>query len=243
MRMKVKPDMASETGKKEQVEQMFDSISGRYDFLNRFLSLGIDKWWRKTTVRMISTYHPELILDVATGTADLALAAYKYTKAKEIIGIDLSEGMLSKGREKIDKKGLSHRIHLKKGDSESLPFADNMFDAVTVGFGVRNFEHLEQGLSEIYRVIKTGGVLAVLEFSKPTIFPIKQLYQLYFTVILPTWGRLISGNSKAYTYLPESVKAFPDGVLFLDILRDLGFKEGQQKKLTFGICSLYTAIK
>lgn len=243
MNSTIKPDMESSEGKKLQVEQMFDSISGRYDFLNRFLSLGIDKVWRKTTIKTIASYNPKLILDVATGTADLALAAYAQTKPDQVIGIDISEGMLSKGREKVNKKGLGHVIKLQKGDSEALPFADDTFDAVTVGFGVRNFENLEKGLFEILRVLKPGGVLAVLEFSKPRVFPIKQFYNFYFKAILPTWGRLISGDNKAYTYLPESVKAFPDGKDFIAILEQTGYKQNNQKTLSFGICSLYTAIK
>lgn len=235
--------MESSAGKKEQVEQMFDSISGKYDFLNRFLSLGIDQRWRKFTVKKIAAQNPKKILDVATGTADLAIAAYNKTQPEKVVGIDLSEGMLQKGRIKIQKMGLEEVITLQKGDSEDLPFQENSFDAVTVGFGVRNFENLEKGLQEIYRVTKPGGMLAVLEFSKPTVFPIKQLYSFYFKWILPTWGRMVSGNQTAYTYLPASVDAFPDGKRFTDILEKTGFHNASQSKLSFGICSLYTAIK
>jgi demethylmenaquinone methyltransferase/2-methoxy-6-polyprenyl-1,4-benzoquinol methylase len=243
MEAKVKPDMQSPKGKKEQVEQMFDSISGNYDFLNRFLSLGIDQRWRKYTVKKVAAHNPKLVLDVATGTADLAIAAYNKTKPDKVIGIDLSEGMLQKGRIKIQKLGLTEVISLEKGDSENLPFQDNTYDAVTVGFGVRNFENLEKGLDEIFRVLKPGGMLAVLEFSKPTVFPIKQVYTFYFKWILPTWGKLVSGSQTAYTYLPASVDAFPDGKRFTDILEKTGFHTTVQSKLSFGICSLYTAIK
>ena len=243
MQTKVKPDMNSDLGKKAQVEQMFDSISGKYDFLNRFLSLGIDQGWRRETIKKVSSINPTSILDVATGTADLAIAAFKNSSPNNVVGIDISEGMLSHGRVKIEKLGLSDVITLQKADSEDLPFADSSFDAVTVGFGVRNFEDLEKGLSEIYRVLKPGGMIAVLEFSQPTAFPIKQLYNFYFKAILPTWGRLISGNKTAYTYLPASVQAFPDGKKFTDKLERIGYTSSTQKKLTFGICSLYTAIK
>jgi demethylmenaquinone methyltransferase / 2-methoxy-6-polyprenyl-1,4-benzoquinol methylase len=243
MEQQVKPDMQSELSKKAQVEEMFDSISKRYDFLNHFLSLGIDKRWRNKAIKKISEVNPEIILDVATGTADLAITAVKKLPLKEAIGIDLSEGMLSEGRKKVNAKKLNSIITLMKGDSEALPFQDNTFDASTVGFGVRNFENLEKGLSEINRVLKPGGMIAVLEFSKPTLFPVKQLYNFYFKAILPFWGRFISGDSKAYTYLPESVRAFPDGQAFLDILNATGFKKCEQTKLSLGICSLYTGIK
>jgi demethylmenaquinone methyltransferase / 2-methoxy-6-polyprenyl-1,4-benzoquinol methylase len=243
MQTKVKPDMNSEMSKKAQVEEMFDSISGKYDFLNRFLSLGIDQGWRKKAIQAISTIDPKRILDVATGTADLAIAASKGTKPEKVIGVDISEGMMKHGRVKIKQKGLHNLITLERGDSEKLPFEDNSFDAVTVGFGVRNFENLELGLQEIHRVTRSGGKIAILEFSKPRIFPIKQLYNFYFKTILPTWGRLISGSQKAYTYLPESVQAFPDGKEFTDILEKVGFTKTESQPLTFGICSLYTAIK
>ncbi|MCK9480745.1 MAG: bifunctional demethylmenaquinone methyltransferase/2-methoxy-6-polyprenyl-1,4-benzoquinol methylase UbiE [Bacteroidia bacterium] len=239
----VKPDMDSTLGKKDQVVEMFDSISRRYDFLNRFLSLGIDQSWRKNAIKRIATVNPKHILDVATGTADLAIAAIKYSNPESIIGVDISQGMLNIGIEKVKKLGLQETISLHIADSTHLPFDDNTFDAVTVGFGVRNFENMHKGLAEIYRVIRPGGMIAVLEFSQPTTIIVKQCYNFYFKTILPAWGRLVSGNNKAYTYLPASVLAFPDGQRFLDILNNLGFKESKQKKLTFGICSLYTAIK
>jgi demethylmenaquinone methyltransferase/2-methoxy-6-polyprenyl-1,4-benzoquinol methylase len=238
----IKPIQTSEKSKKQQVEEMFDSISKRYDFLNHFLSLGIDKGWRKKAIAKLKSDKPQIILDVATGTADLAIEALSLNPEK-IIGVDLSEGMLSMGRLKLDKKGLSSKIELQKGDSERLLFDDNYFDACTVGFGVRNFEHLDQGLSEIYRVLKPGSKLVVLEFSKPSSFPVKQVYNLYFNTILPFWGRYISKSSSAYSYLPESVKHFPDGQTFLQHLNSLGFKNTSSQTLTFGICSIYTGIK
>jgi demethylmenaquinone methyltransferase / 2-methoxy-6-polyprenyl-1,4-benzoquinol methylase len=238
----IKPIQTSEKSKKQQVEEMFDSISKRYDFLNHFLSLGIDKGWRKKAIAQLKTSQPQLILDMATGTADLAVAALTLNPHK-VIGIDLSEGMLSMGRKKILEKNLSDKIELIKGDSEKINFEDNYFDACTVGFGVRNFENLEQGLSEIYRVLKPGAKLVVLEFSKPKKFPVKNLYNFYFNTILPLWGRFISKDSTAYTYLPESVKHFPDGIDFTNKLTQIGFKEATQQPLTFGICSIYTGIK
>lgn len=221
---------------------MFDSIAPRYDFLNHFLSLGIDKLWRKKAIRSIQKIQPKYILDVATGTADLALEAMKLNPEK-VTGIDISNQMLKVGREKITKRNLTTKMELLYGDSEQLPFADNSFDAVTVAFGVRNFEHLDKGLAEIFRVIKPGGMVAVLEFSKPTLFPFKQLYELYFFKILPSWGKWISKSENAYAYLPESVKHFPDGAAFLSHLEKVGFTNNSCKPLTFGICSLYNGIK
>lgn len=221
---------------------MFNNISHRYDFLNHFLSLGIDKLWRKTAIGFLKPLHPQFILDVATGTGDFAIQALNLNPRK-ITGIDISEGMLSIGTQKIQKLKLSHRIELLKGDSENLQFADDTFDAVTVGFGVRNFENLEEGLSEIRRVLKPGAMLVVLEFSRPRRFPMRQLYNFYFKNILPGLGRLISKDKSAYTYLPESVEAFPDGTDFENILNRVGFKETACKPLTFGISSIYTARK
>ena len=238
----IKPIQSSDKSKKAQVEEMFDNISKRYDFLNHFLSLGIDKAWRKKAIAQLRPLQPQNMLDVATGTGDLAIAALAL-KPKSIVGVDLSEGMLSMGRVKMQKQGYDHVIQMLKGDSEKLLFEDNTFDACTVGFGVRNFENLDQGLAEIYRVLKPGAMLVVLEFSKPKAFPIKQLYQFYFSAILPLWGRLISKSQSAYTYLPESVKHFPDGQDFIDHLHHVGFKSTHIKSLSFGICSLYTGIK
>ena len=221
---------------------MFDSISKRYDFLNHFLSLGIDKGWRRKAIALLKADQPKRILDVATGTADLAMEALSLNPDK-IIGVDLSEGMLSMGRIKVHKAKQDGIIELQKGDSEKLLFDDASFDACTVGFGVRNFEHLDQGLREIHRVLKPGARIVVLEFSKPKVFPVKQVYNLYFNAILPFWGRYISKSNSAYSYLPESVRHFPDGAAFLKHLSDAGFKNTSARTLTFGICSIYTGIR
>lgn len=240
--MTVVPYKDQNISKKEQVARMFNSISGRYDFLNHLLSLGIDKKWRKKAIRILAAAQPKLMLDVATGTADFAIQALSI-KPEKIIGVDISEGMLEVGRKKIAQRGLSVKIELKLGDSENLPFPDNNFDAVTVGFGVRNFENLKKGLSEINRVMKPGATLVVLEFSRPSRFPFKQVYKFYFNFILPKIGRLVSRDKSAYTYLPESVEAFPDGARFTAILQEVGFKQTACKPLTFGISSIYTAQK
>lgn len=221
---------------------MFNSISGRYDFLNHFLSLGIDKRWRKKAINILAADKPKRILDVATGTGDFALQALR-VKPEKIIGVDISEGMLEVGRKKIEQRGLANLIQLQLADSENLPFPDNNFDAVTVGFGVRNFENLKKGLQEINRVMKPGALFVVLEFSRPRKFPFKQGYNLYFKFILPKIGRLVSRDKSAYTYLPESVEAFPDGDKFLAILHETGFKNTACKPLTFGVSSIYTARK
>jgi demethylmenaquinone methyltransferase / 2-methoxy-6-polyprenyl-1,4-benzoquinol methylase len=226
---------------KAEMEQMFDSISGKYDFLNHFLSLNIDKKWRRKTIDELESLKPKTILDMATGTGDLAMEANRLTPDK-IIGIDLSEKMLAAGRAKIQKKGWEH-ISLEKGDSENIHYEENTFDACTVGFGVRNFENLDLGLSELLRVLRPGGKLVVLEFSKPDKFPVKQAYKLYSDGILPLWGKLFSGSKSAYTYLPESVKKFPDGQNFLDHMKKCGFVDTKQRRLSFGICSIYTGTK
>jgi demethylmenaquinone methyltransferase/2-methoxy-6-polyprenyl-1,4-benzoquinol methylase len=241
-RTDIKPDQASSASKKEQVEDMFDSIARHYDFLNRFLSMGIDKGWRRKAIQSIKPVQPKLILDVATGTGDLAIEALKIHPDK-VIGVDLSEQMLEVGRKKIAEKKLDQQIELRKGDSEHLRFEDNIFDAVTVAFGVRNFEHLQRGIDEMYRVMKPGGRIAVLEFSRPKSFPFKQVYHFYFNYVLPLWGRMISNSKNAYTYLPESVKYFPEGKNFTAYLERAGFTHTHVQPLTFGICSLYTAIK
>lgn len=240
--MTVVPYKDDKSGKKEQVARMFDNISHRYDFLNHFLSLGIDKIWRRKAIAMLRETAPMVILDVATGTADFALQAMSL-KPKQISGIDISEGMLEVGRRKIKARNLQHIIELKTGDSENIPFPENKFDAVTVAFGVRNFEHLEKGLEEIFRVLKPGGKLIVLEFSRPRGFPMKQLYNFYFKHILPRVGRAVSSDKAAYTYLPESVQAFPDGDDFLRVLDRVGFNNTQCKALTFGISSIYSGTK
>ena len=206
---------ASSNSKNQQGREMLNRISNRYDSLNSILSLGVHRYWRKACLNEIKkkTTQPKFILDVATGTGDFALTCLNLNPEK-ITGIDISEGMLEKGRKKIKKNNLEGRIELKYGDSEKLSFPDNNFDAVTVGFGVRNFENLEQGLREIYRVLRPGGTFVVLEFSKPVTFPVKQLYNFYFNNILPFFGKLVSKDNSAYTYLPESVKSFPDGENF-----------------------------
>lgn len=238
----VVPYKEEESGKKEQVARMFDNISGRYDFLNHFLSLGIDISWRKKAIAQLKDLKPRQILDVATGTGDFAVQALALNPDK-VTGIDISEGMLGVGRKKIEKRGLAGKIELRLADSEKLPFEENIFDAVIVGFGVRNFEFLEKGLAEMLRVMRPGGKVVILEFSKPTAFPLKQLYNFYFTFVLPKIGRWVSHDQAAYTYLPESVKAFPDGQKFVEILSAIGYKNATCRPLTFGISSLYTATK
>ncbi|MBJ11375.1 MAG: bifunctional demethylmenaquinone methyltransferase/2-methoxy-6-polyprenyl-1,4-benzoquinol methylase UbiE [Flavobacteriales bacterium] len=228
--------------KKVQVAKMFDNIAARYDFLNHFLSLGIDILWRKRAVREIGKVSPKTILDIATGTGDLAVEA-SVLKPTKIIGVDISEGMLDVGRKKMKANGLDSTIELQFGDSENLPFEDNSFDAITAGFGVRNFEDLPKGLSEMCRVMNKGGKIAILEPAEPTTFPFKQLYNLYFTRFLPFVGKLVSKDNAAYTYLPESVAAFPSGQAFLKELEIAGFRHPQHIKLTFGIAALYIATK
>ncbi len=240
--MNVLPYKDKDTSKKEQIAAMFNSISGKYDFLNHFLSLGIDILWRKRAVRLLKNHQPKLILDIATGTGDFAIEALSLNPEK-IIGVDISEGMLSIGREKLIKKNLTDKIELLSGDSEVLPFEDNFFDAVIVSFGVRNFENLEKGLSDMLRVLKPSGKVVILEFSKPKSFPFKQVYQFYFQWILPKIGKLISKNHAAYTYLPDSVEAFPDGDDFLNILNKIGFQKNQCTPLTLGISSIYSGSK
>jgi demethylmenaquinone methyltransferase/2-methoxy-6-polyprenyl-1,4-benzoquinol methylase len=229
--------------KREAVESMFDAIAWRYDFLNHFLSFGTDRLWRKKAVKIISKYHKHsLILDVATGTGDLAIAAMKIGPEK-ITGIDISEKMLDIGRAKITKKGFDGKIELLKGDSEKIDFDDNSFDVSMVAFGVRNFNDPLKGLSEMNRVTRPGGLILVLEFSKPVSFPFRQLYNFYFHNILPFFGRLFSKDKSAYRYLPESVMNFPDNEMFMKIMSDAGFINGQQVKLTGGLASIYTGIK
>jgi demethylmenaquinone methyltransferase/2-methoxy-6-polyprenyl-1,4-benzoquinol methylase len=241
-RASIVPDTASNLSKKAQVAGMFNDIARRYDFLNHFLSLGIDKNWRKKAIAEVAKARPEKILDVATGTGDLAIAAAK-VGSHEICGVDIAEQMLEIGRKKIAAQGLSQLIKLQKGDSEALPFGTATYDVVMCAYGVRNFENLETGLEEMCRVLKTGGKLVILEFSQPKKFPVKQLYQFYFKYILPVLGKIVSKHSKAYTYLPESVKAFPQGNEFCRKLAECGFKDAKARPLTFGISTLYTAVK
>lgn len=237
---KISPYNNSES-KKKQVIKMFDNIAKSYDFLNHSLSLGMDNVWRRIAIKKLVN-NPNTILDIATGTGDFSISASKYTNA-QISGIDISQGMLDIGIKKIKKKGLCDRIKLQLADSENLPFNDKSFDAITAGFGVRNFENLKKGLSEMHRVLDKNGIVAILEPSTPKYFPLKQFYNLYFNNILPIIGALISKDKKAYSYLPESVNAFPSGENFLKELEKVGFKKCQYFPLTFGIVSLYTAIK
>jgi demethylmenaquinone methyltransferase/2-methoxy-6-polyprenyl-1,4-benzoquinol methylase len=238
----VKPYGDSSKSKKEEVAEMFNNISGKYDFLNHFLSLGIDKLWRKKAIRMLREIQPVRILDIATGTGDFAIESLSL-KPAEVIGIDISEGMLAMGREKMQKRGFDKVISMRLGDSEDLPFEDNYFDALTVGFGVRNFEHLEKGLAEMLRVVRPGGKLIILEFSKPKKFPVKQYYTFHSKYIIPFFGKRISKDASAYTYLPESVAAFPEGKNFEDILVKLGYKDVQSHLVSGGIATIYSGKK
>ncbi|HKJ80119.1 MAG TPA: bifunctional demethylmenaquinone methyltransferase/2-methoxy-6-polyprenyl-1,4-benzoquinol methylase UbiE [Prolixibacteraceae bacterium] len=236
------PYKNSTQSKKKQMEEMFDNISPKYDLLNHLLSANVDKIWRRKAVRNLKKYNPETILDIATGTGDFAVAAMKL-KPLKVTAIDISEGMLNVGRKKIAKKNLAGTIEFLKADSEELPFENATFDAAIVGFGVRNFENLKKGLAETYRVLQPGGAFIVLEFSKPTKTPFKQIYNFYFSTILPTIGRLISKDSRAYNYLPESVSEFPDGNDFLGILKEVGFVNCKWNPQTFGIAAIYEAQK
>lgn len=238
----VKPYKEQEGTKKEQVAEMFNNISHKYDFLNHFLSMGIDKLWRKRAIKMLKKYQPKSLLDIATGTGDFALEGLKL-KTDRIVGVDISEGMMAMGREKMKKKGLEDKITLKYGDSENLPFTDGEFDAITVGFGVRNFQNLDKGLSDIKRVLSDKGVAAILEFSKPKKFPVKQFFGFYSKYMIPFFGKMISKDSAAYTYLPESVEAFPEGDDFLEILKKNGFSNVYRKPVSGGIATIYIAEK
>ncbi|MEO0556932.1 MAG: bifunctional demethylmenaquinone methyltransferase/2-methoxy-6-polyprenyl-1,4-benzoquinol methylase UbiE [Bacteroidota bacterium] len=236
-----KPPIGQAPGKRDDVEAMFDEIAPRYDLLNRVLSFGIDVWWRKRAVALLGDGlegPPDLLMDMATGTADLAIEALSLNP-RQVIGVDISDGMLSFGREKLADRQLDHRIALVQGDAADLPFDDDTFDGALVAFGVRNFEDLEAGLAGMRRVLKPGAPLVVLEFSQPTAFPIKQGYEVYSKHVLPRVGRAVSGNSEAYEYLPESVAAFPAGEAFLSVMRQAGYSRTVVKPLTFGIVSLY----
>lgn len=229
--------------KKEQVADMFNNISATYDMLNRFMTMGIDIIWRRKAIRSLRTIKPQHILDVATGTGDFAIESVRLLNPKKITGIDISEGMLGVAKEKIKKKELTDQIEVMLADSENLPFAEGHFDAVTVAFGVRNFENLQQGLNEIHRVIRPGGKAIVLELSNPTAFPIKQLFHFYFHKFTPAMGRLISKDKRAYSYLPESVAQFPSGAVFAKMMQTAGFKETKVRPQTFGFCTIYEATK
>lgn len=243
MSEKVTPYKNQEGSKKEQVATMFNNISKTYDFLNHFLSLGIDIIWRKQAIKELINDQPQTILDVATGTGDFAFEALAMLKPKKIIGVDISQGMLDIADQKIIKRNKSEVFEVRLGDSEKLLFEDDTFDAVTVAYGVRNFEDLEKGISDMLRVLKPGGKAVILEFSKPKTFPIKQLYHFYFNYVTPTVGKIFSKDASAYTYLPESVNAFPDGKRFTNLMDKVGYKNTKARPLAFGICSIYTGNK
>jgi demethylmenaquinone methyltransferase/2-methoxy-6-polyprenyl-1,4-benzoquinol methylase len=242
MSKSVKPYYKEDQSKKEEVAEMFNNISKRYDFLNHFLSLGIDKIWRKKAVKILGENNPKIILDIATGTGDFAVEALKLNPTK-IIGIDISQGMLDMGITKMKNKKVDDIIDLCLGDSENLPFDDNYFDGYTVGFGVRNFENLEKGLAEMLRVLKVSGRAVILEFSKPKKFPVKQTYYIYSIYILPTIGKVVSKDARAYTYLPESIAAFPEGEEFKAIMKKVGYKNVGSKLVSGGIATIYFGDK
>ena len=242
MSKNITPYKTSSLSKKEQVAQMFDTISGNYDGLNRVISFGVDVKWRKKVLALVAAKNPQTILDIATGTGDLAILMTN-TSATKIIGLDISDGMLEVGRKKIADKKLSDKIEMMLADSENMPFEDNAFDAITVAFGVRNFEHLEKGLSEIFRVLKPGGIFVILETSNPTKFPFKQGYVFYTKNILPLIGKLFSKDNSAYSYLSESASVFPFGEALNNILRKIGFIDVTALPQTFGVATIYSASK
>ena len=242
MSKNVTPYKDSELGKKEQVAQMFDTISGNYDGLNRVISFGIDVKWRKKVLQLVSDKNPKTVLDIATGTGDLAILMTN-TTAEKIIGLDISAGMLEVGRNKIKAKNLSDKIEMILADSENMPFEDNTFDAITVAFGVRNFENLEKGLAEILRVLKPNGIFVILETSVPDKTPFKQGYTFYSKNILPFIGKLFSKDDSAYQYLSESASVFPYGEVLNNILRKIGFIEVKAMPQTFGVATIYSASK
>ena len=238
----VKPYGNENTSKKEEVAEMFNNISKRYDFLNHFLSLGIDKIWRRKAVNMLRPLNPKRILDLASGTGDFAIESLKLNPT-EIVGMDISEGMLEVGRVKMKTKGYDNVITMRWGDSEDLPFEDGYFDALTVGFGVRNYENLEKGLAEMLRVVRKGGKIVILEFSKPKKFPVKQYYAFHSRYIIPFFGKRISKDEKAYAYLPESVAAFPEGEAMKEILRKVGYLNVESMLVSGGIATIYSGDK
>jgi demethylmenaquinone methyltransferase / 2-methoxy-6-polyprenyl-1,4-benzoquinol methylase len=237
------PFKNSDSPKKEQVAEMFNKIAFRYDFLNRFLSGGIDRIWRKKAIRELKELKPKTILDIATGTADMPILLVKLLSPDNVTGIDISEAMLELGRQKIQKSGLNNRINLQSGDGESILFSNASFAAATVAFGVRNFQNLEKGLEEILRILKPGGKLVILEFSKPSGKMFLPFYRLYLRAIAPQIGKMVSGNPEAYKYLHDSVNAFPEGEAFMEILRKSGFRNTYFKPLSLGICSIYCGTR
>ncbi len=239
----ITPFKDSQKPKKEQVAEMFDRIADRYDFMNRFLSARTDIGWRKKAIRILKKDKPQLILDIATGTGDMALMAYKMLNPAKIVGIDISAQMLEVGRKKIEKEGLGDKIELQGGDSETINFAENTFDAVMAAFGVRNFENLEKGLTEMLRVLKPGGQLVILEFSTPKRKAVRGLYNLYMGIVAPQVARWFRQNKEAYQYLNESSNAFPDRQLLVDILNKIGYSDTRFKSLSLGICCIYTGRK
>lgn len=238
----IKP-YGKEGEKGKLVEEMFDNIAPTYDTLNHRLSWDIDKGWRKKAIRQLLPFQPKTILDIATGTGDFAILSAKELRPQRMIGIDISEGMMKIGQKKVEAERLQHIVSFKKDDCTHLSFDDNSFDAVTAAFGIRNFQNLDQGLSEMYRVLKPNGHLSIVELTTPVSFPMKQLFKLYSHTILPVYGKLISKDTSAYSYLTKTIEAFPQGEVMLDILRKAGFKNASFKRLTFGICTMYFATK
>ena len=238
----IKP-YGKEGEKGKLVEEMFDNIAPTYDTLNHRLSWDIDKGWRKKAIRQLLPFQPKTILDIATGTGDFAILSAKELRPQRMIGIDISEGMMKIGQKKVEAEGLQHIVSFKKDDCTHLSFDDNSFDAVTAAFGIRNFQNLDQGLSEMYRVLKPNGHLSIVELTTPVSFPMKQLFKLYSHTILPVYGKLISKDTSAYNYLTNTIEAFPQGAVMLAILRKAGFKNASFKRLTFGICTMYFATK
>lgn len=238
----IKP-YGKEGEKGKLVEEMFDNIAPTYDTLNHRLSWDIDKGWRKKAIRQLLPFQPKAILDIATGTGDFAILSVKELRPQRMIGIDISEGMMKIGQKKVEAEGLQHIVSFKKDDCTHLSFDDNSFDAVTAAFGIRNFQNLDQGLSEMYRVLRPNGHLSIVELTTPVSFPMKQLFKLYSHTILPVYGKLISKDTSAYSYLTKTIEAFPQGEVMLGILRKAGFKNASFKRLTFGICTMYFATK
>lgn len=237
------PNSKSSLGKKQQVAEMFNDIAFKYDFLNRFLSVGIDVSWRKKGIHQLKEIKPQQVLDVATGTADVALLTYKILQPQKIIGIDISEGMLNIGKKKIEEQNLQHVIQLQKGDSEKIDFNDNTFDAITVAFGVRNFENLEKGLQEMLRVLKPNGKLVIMECTQPKQFAFKGFYNIYMNIIAPGFGKMFAKNKQAYQYLNNSIQAFPEGKTFLNVMEKAGFNKTYLKTLSLGLCTIYCGSK